>query len=1367
MSSKKHSSKKNHGKKFSFVKKRTPSSLSFETLESRLAMAVVINEFLAENNTGIRDFSGERHDWIELKNNGGATVDVSGWYLTDDALNLTKWQIPATPESQSLAPGEVLLVYASDKNGTFSNELHTNFKLSLEGEYLGLVQGNSTTIEHAFNPYPVQVADVSYGSGLDASLTVAETLINTGTAAKYRPFVAPNAAVDDEWHKPEYTAPAGQGWLNTTTGVGWNTDGGSEYTPYIPNPIPAFTQVSAYIRVPFNVTNKAALTSMLLEMRYDDGYVLWLNGREVKRVNINTSYKPGENWELNSRGNRSDATVISTPDVIDLTAWLDTIVEGQNVLAIYGANHTSQTGDFLIHPKLTAQRATGSNVDSYMVTSTPGMANGAGWDGVVGDTVFSHDRGFYDAAFALTISSPSAGATIRYTTDGTAPTLTNGITYSGPIAMNPASIPSGQRGVITIRAAAFLAGFVSTNVDTQSYVFLDKVLQQNGSGLPTSTTWGSPPDWAMDPAVVSAVGTTQMKSDMQAIPTMSLVMDWKDIFGDGTNHGIYTENTSWKDSSDERPTSLEYFTANGSEEFQIDAAVEVQGHSSTTRWNTDKLSLQVKFKVPYDKKLESSSLFGNSVIDGSGSANEFDNLVLDAQFNYTWLHSNVQQNGVAKYINDQAVSDLINLAGGDSPHGRWVHLYINGVYWGIYNAHERPDDSFAAEYYGGDEDDYYVVKAYDGRAEHPAQYLQVDGGLASEAAYGSFLTEVGHNLANNAEYQQVAALLDVDSFVDYMVVHYYAGNWDWGQDNWYATFNHVDEDGKWRFHAWDQEHAWPTDDNQPLGENNFDENYDPTTKNDAYGPTGIQHRLMLNEEYRLKFADRVQELMYNGGLLTPSVAASVFQARADEIDRAINGESARWGNNRVATAYDRDDWRANIAGLMTDFFPVRTANVLQHFNLVDEDGVKTDWIPTLDAPLFSQYGGEIASGFDLTLTKPAGSPGGAVIYYTLDGSDPRNASTNLASGSAIPYSGPIDLIAGTQVKARIFFNNSGTSNDWSPIVAKTFTLEDPLSLRIVEVMYNPPGEDDTEYFELLNTGTVAIELAGVQITEFSTGGFTFSAGTLNPGERIVVVKDDEFALAYPGITNIATGVFSGSLANEGELISLRGPLGELLQSFTYGDSNVAGWPTTTDGDGYSLEYIGPLTAGENPLDVSPADPFDNPANWRASLQLNGSPGTDGEANEPDSADFDGDGDIDGRDFLLWQRGYGKTITAEKEDGDADNNGDVDGGDLIVWQDQYGTTPPLSAIGTVTAEDSSTTPAIPYFWIDSLDTELAVFVADEPSDATNYVGEISRDDAFANLAAIAAKDDDFGDIAVSRNRNDASDELDAILFEDLV
>jgi hypothetical protein len=73
----------------------------------------------------------------------------------------------------------------------------------------------------------------------------------------------------------------------------------------------------------------------------------------------------------------------------------------------------------------------------------------------------------------------------------------------------------------------------------------------------------------------------------------------------------------------------------------------------------------------------------------------------------------------------------------------------------------------------------------------------------------------------------------------------------------------------------------------------------------------------------------------------------------------------------------------------------------------------------------------------------------------------------------------------------------------------------------------------------------------------------------------------------------------------------------------------------------------------------------------------------------DTADFDGDGDIDGRDFLIWQRGFSLVATATRGDGDANGDGTVDEADLLVWQEQYGqATGGLTAVAAV-PEPSST------------------------------------------------------------------------------
>lgn len=1412
MSRKKQAKRRGQSRFFSFVNKRqSTSSLAIERLEPRLAMTVVINEFLADNESGIKDFSGERHDWIELKNTGATQANIGGWYLTDDSTNLTKWRIPT---GTTIAAGGHLVVFASSKNLTGA-ELHTNFSLSNAGEDLALVMTNGVTIADAYLDFPAQIADVSYGIGANATTTSNQTLVGTSSAVRVISPTGENQALDDNWREIGFDHSS---WLSGTGGVGFdrNSDG-VNLAPFIGRTLTtgemdstdSSPQFSAYVRYAFNVTDKDQLTSLILSLRFDDGFIAYINGREVKRVNFGEDFvRPQPQWD-SSAGNHVQGSSLSHANrgaeaadavAFDLTPYLSDLVNGTNVLAFHGVNSRDGVNgnvnklDFLVQPVLTATRATSTIDNSFMVAPTPGDDNGVGVLGFVADTKFSHDRGFYDAAFNLAISTLTPGATIRYTTDGSAPTLTNGITYSGPIAIDPATIPNGHRGVVTIRAAAFKSGFASTNVDTQSYVFLEKVIFQDGSGLPASGPWGhnkdgdstngyqldhDDKDWAMDPDIRNSVGAAQLIQDLKSIPSMSIVMDWDDLFGAEPMPGTppqagsvvapVTEGIYIVGRSDERQASLEYFNPNDAQDqFQIDAAIEIQGHSSPTRWNTDKLSFQVKFKFPYGDTELNHSLF-NDTPSGAGATSEFDTLILDAGFNYTWTHANTSvQSNFARYISDQVTADLQNLASGgnQAAHGKYVHLYVNGLYWGLYNAHERPDDSFAAEYFGGNKDDYYVVKHSTNEAAPPAghKYTWSQGGIAAENAYAALLTAsraVESNPTDGALYQAVEEMLDVQQFVDYMIVHMYAGNEaDWPHNNWYATFNHVDANGKWRFHSWDQEHAFPTSDNGDA----FTQFADLTDyeSNDSEGPGELFHNLIGNDNFRLKFADRVQELMYNGGVLTPAVAQSVYEARLAEIDRAINGESARWGDNRNANdPYTRQDFLdVNInnstgdkKAVVPDFFPVRTNAVLGHFDAAG-------WIPSLDAPLLSQYGGEIASGYDLSITTPGGTPVGAVIYYTLDGSDPRNPATNTASASALAYSGPIDLVAGARVKARIFFNNSGTANDWSPVVDKTFTLEDAMQLRIVEINYNPPGSvDDTEYFELMNIGDEPINLAGIQITEFSAGGYTFSAHTLNPGERIVVVKDHTaFAAMYPDVTNVAPGVFSGSLSNEGELISLRGPLGELLQSFTYGDSNIPGWPADADGEGYSLEYIGPLDGNENPSDGSPADPFDNFANWRASLQLNGTPGTGDNAPAPNSADFDGDGDVDGRDFLLWQRGFGKS-NAAKVDGDANNDDTVNGADLAVWQQQYGTAPGLSAL-VVDIADSAAAAAI--FWLPTIQSELGSSES-EMFGTPEVLSELLRDEVFAQLTPVDERHEDFGDIAVCRDRDGNADELEELLF----
>ena len=133
------------------------------------AAQVMISEFMADNSAGLKDNDGDRSDWIELLNTGDEAVDLSGWFLTDDRANLTKWRLP----QWTIGRNGYLLVWASEKDRTsHAAGFHTNFKLAAGGEYLALINRETNIVSEFAPAYPPQAPNVSYGRDrLEPALT--------------------------------------------------------------------------------------------------------------------------------------------------------------------------------------------------------------------------------------------------------------------------------------------------------------------------------------------------------------------------------------------------------------------------------------------------------------------------------------------------------------------------------------------------------------------------------------------------------------------------------------------------------------------------------------------------------------------------------------------------------------------------------------------------------------------------------------------------------------------------------------------------------------------------------------------------------------------------------------------------------------------------------------------------------------------------------------------------------------------------------------------------------------------------------------------------------------------------------------------
>ena len=229
--------------------------------------------------------------------------------------------------------------------------------------------------------------------------------------------------------------------------------------------------------------------------------------------------------------------------------------------------------------------------------------------------------------------------------------------------------------------------------------------------------------------------------------------------------------------------------------------------------------------------------------------------------------------------------------------------------------------------------------------------------------------------AQSNDLDGVQEYLDLDSFIDYLLLNFHAGNNDWDQNN-VRAMRRVSPPGKYMFFCHDAERAGFN-----TGSGNISINV--TTKNTVSGPTSIHTDLLKIPAYAIRFADRTRLHLFNEGALTPENSANLWKKRADGIRLALKAESARWGDFRREPPLNLNDWERSLKREYEQWFPFRTPVTISQLRA-------RGLYPKTESPNFSQHGGQVSSGFSLDMDNPNA---GGTIYYTLDGSDPRISDT--------------------------------------------------------------------------------------------------------------------------------------------------------------------------------------------------------------------------------------------------------------------------------------------------------------------------------------------------------------------------------------
>jgi hypothetical protein len=621
---------------------------------------------------------------------------------------------------------------------------------------------------------------------------------------------------------------------------------------------------------------------------------------------------------------------------------------------------------------------------------------------------FSHPHGLYNEPFFLTIECKDAQATIYFTTDGKAPTVENACIYTQPIRIE---------GTTVMRTMAIDESGTS-KVNTATYIFLNDVLKQDNSPEEYPSEWGSYAsrtgtaiaDYEMDPEMTADEAFCQLlKKGFESIPIISVAMDPMHLFNKEENDstgGIYIYTGAPNGGGQpgrgwERPVSFEIFDAKGLHDFQANCGIRIHGGHSRLPEKSPKHSFRLIFRDIYGPKKLNYHLFGE---DEPANLNA---IVLRTAFCNSWHHQDADQRKRAIYTRDMWAKLTQKEMGHITTNGMYTHLFINGLYWGMYNPTERIDDDFCEAHLGGDKVEYDVIKVEEYGTSH---VVTADAGTLDKWYELFNLAEKVKNdmnayyaLQGLDEYRLRDAtkevLLNVDNFIDYMLINQYGGNSDWDSHNWLAVRNRIKADEGFHFICWDTEHILKSRSDNVL------------SKNTKLSPTGLFQYLMKNQAFKHHYIDRVQKHCFDNGILTPARNAHRWLTLDAIIDTALYCEQARWGDYRrdvhayttQGELYTKDiHYNNRRKVILESYFPERTDKFVQQLK-------DLSWFPQLTAPVIL-YANEPAYLIDTLSSQEALTiDGEGDIYYTTNGDNPvswfNGEETGELSPSAIKYKG--------------------------------------------------------------------------------------------------------------------------------------------------------------------------------------------------------------------------------------------------------------------------------------------------------------------------------------------------------------------------
>ncbi len=638
---------------------------------------------------------------------------------------------------------------------------------------------------------------------------------------------------------------------------------------------------SVYMRQYFTLADTSKITLGAIAIDYDDGFVAYLNGKEIARSNLGvTGDKPAYNTYANDdheaalyQGGKYEfffvprqmLDSIMVPGLNVFSVQVHNVSLGSADLSaipnfIIGIKDNSVTypvipiGDVQLHTnftlpsegeKLVLADASGKTLDDQVIQHmqinhsrgrqpnggsywclfdrpTPNKSNNTSncYTGFALEPTFSLKAGFYNGTQQVSLSTNQSNTLIRYTKDGSIPTNTSA-QYTVPINVDSTKV---------IRARCFPSSgtLLPSEVATNSY-FINDTLR-----LPVVSISGNP-DYFFN----FFYGIYMLGPTAEFAPPNFGANFWK----------------GWK-----RQGHVEFFDTNGNQGFELRTSLKIQGNFSKC---FAQKGFTVEARDDYNEAAIQYPLFPDKPAVTSVKCFNLRNFGGD--WNGPMMRDRLSQKNVQKMTH----LDIMD--------GFPCIVYLNGKYWGVYELRERQDESYLEQNHGVD----------------PGQVdlLEFQGSVIAGSSDGfesmvDFITN--NNMAVQANYDSVKTMLDIENFADYFITETYYANWDWvtNYGNNTKFWRPRTPGGKWRYILWDTDlglgAVYPYNTNHLDSVFLFD------------GPhSNMLVSLLKNTEFKNYFINRYADLMNT--VFEPEDFIALTSKMALELYPNLPRHFAKWG----------------------------------------------------------------------------------------------------------------------------------------------------------------------------------------------------------------------------------------------------------------------------------------------------------------------------------------------------------------------------------------------------------------------------------------------------------------------------------------